>query len=88
MTSVLGHLTSVEFPPDFKSWQYPPPERLFDAPVKTVVSDVGNHFPSDIFIYISSPTASHPLFVGQEENSRKHRKASKSLQCIVYLDRL
>ncbi|KAK7743396.1 DNA topoisomerase [Diatrype stigma] len=39
MTSVLGHLTSVEFPPEFKSWQYPPPERLFDAPVKTVVSD-------------------------------------------------
>ncbi|RYO83759.1 hypothetical protein DL763_007722 [Monosporascus cannonballus] len=38
MTSVLGHITSVEFPPDFKNWQYPPPERLFDAPVKTLIS--------------------------------------------------
>ncbi|EMR68371.1 putative dna topoisomerase iii protein [Eutypa lata UCREL1] len=34
-----GHLTGVEFPPEFKSWQHPPPERLFDAPVKTVVSE-------------------------------------------------
>ncbi|KAK4146970.1 DNA topoisomerase [Dichotomopilus funicola] len=37
MTSVKGHLTSTEFPEDYKSWEYPPPDRLFDAPVLTVV---------------------------------------------------
>ncbi len=40
MTSVLGHLTSAEFPADYKKWEYPPPESLFDAPVNIVVSDV------------------------------------------------
>ncbi len=40
MTAVKGHLTAVEFPPDYKKWEYPPPERLFDAPVLTVVPDV------------------------------------------------
>ena len=38
MTSVLGHLTAVEFPPEYKKWQFPPPESLFDAPVKDEVS--------------------------------------------------
>jgi DNA topoisomerase-3 len=40
MTSVLGHLTGLEFPPDFKNWQFPPPVRLFDAPVQVKFSDV------------------------------------------------
>ncbi|KAJ4292332.1 DNA topoisomerase [Collariella sp. IMI 366227] len=35
MTAVKGHLTAVEFPADFKQWEYPPPDRLFDAPVMT-----------------------------------------------------
>ncbi|KAH6850274.1 DNA topoisomerase [Chaetomium sp. MPI-CAGE-AT-0009] len=38
MTAVKGHLTGVEFPPDYKQWEYPPPDRLFDAPVLTVIS--------------------------------------------------
>ncbi|KAK4157959.1 DNA topoisomerase [Chaetomidium leptoderma] len=37
MTAVKGHLTAVEFPGDFKQWEYPPPDRLFDAPVLTVI---------------------------------------------------
>ena len=40
MTAVKGHLTAVEFPADFKQWEYPPPDRLFDAPVLTVVPNV------------------------------------------------
>ncbi|KAI2642655.1 DNA topoisomerase [Xylaria nigripes] len=36
MTSVLGHITTVEFPPEYKKWDYPPPERLFDAPVNVI----------------------------------------------------
>lgn len=43
MTAVRGHLTAVEFPPDFKQWEYPPPDRLFDAPVQTVIPSVGGH---------------------------------------------
>ncbi|KAI0002817.1 prokaryotic type I DNA topoisomerase [Xylariaceae sp. FL0662B] len=39
MTSVLGHITSTVFPQDYKQWEYPPPERLFDAPVNIVVPD-------------------------------------------------
>ncbi|KAK3296059.1 DNA topoisomerase [Chaetomium fimeti] len=39
MTAVKGHLTAVEFPPDYKQWEYPPPDRLFDAPVLTVIPD-------------------------------------------------
>lgn len=42
MTAVKGHLTAVEFPPDFKQWEYPPPDRLFDAPVRTVIPTVGD----------------------------------------------
>ncbi|KAL2164591.1 hypothetical protein VTH06DRAFT_3808 [Thermothelomyces fergusii] len=38
MTAVKGHLTTVEFPGDYKQWDYPPPERLFDAPIMTVVA--------------------------------------------------
>ncbi|KAK4186562.1 putative DNA topoisomerase 3 [Podospora australis] len=37
MTAVRGHMTGVEFPPAFKSWSYPPPESLFDAPVNTTI---------------------------------------------------
>lgn len=40
MTSVLGHITTAEFPSEYKKWDYPPPERLFDAPVNVVVSTV------------------------------------------------
>ncbi|KAI9732252.1 MAG: DNA topoisomerase [Claussenomyces sp. TS43310] len=39
MTSVLGHLTELEFGDDVKDWRYPPPIRLFDARVHTRVSD-------------------------------------------------
>ncbi|KHJ32120.1 putative dna topoisomerase iii [Erysiphe necator] len=37
MTSVSGHLTEARFPDDYKNWEYPPPESLFDAPVRVVI---------------------------------------------------
>jgi DNA topoisomerase III len=40
MTSVSGHLTGLEFPPDYKNWEHPPPDALFTAPVHTVVGNV------------------------------------------------
>lgn len=42
MTSVLGHLTTSDFGPDFKQWRYPPPERLFDAPIFHGVAKVSS----------------------------------------------
>ncbi|KAI5859394.1 DNA topoisomerase [Durotheca rogersii] len=39
MTSVLGHITSAVFPAEYRKWEYPPPERLFDAPVNIVTSE-------------------------------------------------
>ncbi|KAI0024751.1 DNA topoisomerase [Xylariomycetidae sp. FL0641] len=38
MTCVLGHLTTAMFPEEYKNWEYPPPDRLFDAPINVVVS--------------------------------------------------
>jgi len=50
MTSVLGHLTEVDFGPEFKDWRYPPPYKLFDGRVHVKVHNVscpagpkGNH---------------------------------------------
>ncbi|RKF65640.1 DNA topoisomerase 3 [Erysiphe neolycopersici] len=37
MTSVSGHLTEARFPDDYKNWEYPPPESLFEAPVRVVI---------------------------------------------------
>ncbi|KAK3379381.1 DNA topoisomerase [Lasiosphaeria ovina] len=39
MTAVSGHLTHAEFPPEFSKWDWPPPDRLFHAPVLTKVAD-------------------------------------------------
>ncbi|KAL2201373.1 DNA topoisomerase [Corynascus similis CBS 632.67] len=37
MTAVKGHLTAVDFPGEYKQWEYPPPDRLFDAPITTTI---------------------------------------------------
>lgn len=40
MTSVIGHLNELRFPPQYKDWRSPPPSSLFDAPVEDVVYEV------------------------------------------------
>ncbi|KAK0623541.1 DNA topoisomerase [Immersiella caudata] len=43
MTAVRGHITQLDFPDDYKRWEYPPPERLFDARIqKSISSDKKN----------------------------------------------
>ncbi|RMZ78729.1 hypothetical protein DV737_g3785, partial [Chaetothyriales sp. CBS 132003] len=37
MTSVLGHLTSLDFDPQFKGWRSCAPGQLFDAPTQTTI---------------------------------------------------
>ena len=39
MTCVSGHLTELKFPPEYKDWKYPPPDRLFNAPVQVGIPD-------------------------------------------------
>ncbi|KAL8932175.1 MAG: hypothetical protein Q9216_006937 [Gyalolechia sp. 2 TL-2023] len=39
MTSVLGHLTGTDFPPEYKKWQISTCQQLFDAPVITSVDE-------------------------------------------------
>ncbi|KAI7913337.1 DNA topoisomerase III [Pyricularia oryzae] len=39
MTCVTGHLTEVQFGPDFKDWNRPTPDHLFSAPLHTQVSN-------------------------------------------------
>lgn len=51
MTAVKGHLTAVEFPAEFKQWEYPPPDRLFDADVLTVIPNV-RHALGGVFEYV------------------------------------
>ncbi len=44
MTSVLGHLTQLEFGPEHKDWKFPPPVQLFNAPVLITVPDVRGRY--------------------------------------------
>ncbi|KAL8932501.1 MAG: hypothetical protein Q9211_006278 [Gyalolechia sp. 1 TL-2023] len=39
MTSVLGHLTGTDFPPEYKKWQISTCQQLFDAPIVTSVDE-------------------------------------------------
>ena len=41
MTSVLGHLTALEFPQRYRKWQSCAPVQLFDAEVIMEVAQVG-----------------------------------------------
>lgn len=39
MTAVLGHITTTQFPAEYKDWRFPPPDSLFNAPVVTSVAE-------------------------------------------------
>jgi hypothetical protein len=40
MTAVAGHLTSSDFPKEFKGWDSATALSLFEAPINTFVSEV------------------------------------------------
>lgn len=41
MTAVSGHLTQARFDDEYEqNWDHPPPESLFNAPVRVKVDDV------------------------------------------------
>jgi DNA topoisomerase-3 len=39
MTAVSGHLTELTFPAEYNDWRYPPPDRLFNAPVSVSIPE-------------------------------------------------
>ena len=41
MTCVAGHVSEIDFTGEYKRWEYPPPETLFNAPVRTTIAEVG-----------------------------------------------
>jgi len=43
MTSVIGHLTNVEFPQQYRVWQSCSPGQLFDCPINVEVDKVCVH---------------------------------------------
>jgi hypothetical protein len=50
MTSVSGHLTATKFDDEFeRDWNYPPPEALFDAPVRVKVEEVCDYTSCRLF---------------------------------------
>lgn len=66
MTGVLGHLTNLEFPSEYKNWNHPPPESLFTAPVIISVNEVHASVPE-----ASSPSRAY-LSIGQEGHHQEH----------------
>ncbi|KAK3692533.1 DNA topoisomerase [Podospora appendiculata] len=48
MTSVKGHLTTMDFTAEHQRWDYPPPDRLFDAPLRTFVPDDSKNIAKNI----------------------------------------
>ncbi|KAK4217971.1 DNA topoisomerase [Rhypophila decipiens] len=48
MTSVRGHLTDLQFPPEYKRWDHPPPDALFNAPVVIGVPENNKHVATNI----------------------------------------
>jgi hypothetical protein len=65
MTAVLGHLSTLEFGPEYKDWNFPPPERLFGAQVHTITPDV-RPLPSRV----AGPTLTS--IEGHEERRQEH----------------
>ena len=41
VTSVSGHMTGIEFPPQYKNWAGTPIIELFDARIVDVITEVG-----------------------------------------------
>lgn len=82
MTSVVGHLTGLDFERQYKGWLSCPPGSLFEAPVKEDVDKVGLPFPATVLSCL--PNA----LPGQAADCRKHPEPSKIQQSPVHLDRL
>jgi DNA topoisomerase III len=84
MTSVIGHLTGLNFERPFRGWESCPPGTLFDAPVCEEVDSVCNSSPND--------ENSHLLMAWQEkegiaQNIKDQARSAKILFIWTDCDR-
>jgi len=87
MTAVKGHLTATEFPAEFKTWSYPPPDRLFDAPIQTVISPVSLHQQGTSY-YDRGKTKTDEIILGLQEPCQEYRKSGQKRTHSDHLDGL
>jgi hypothetical protein len=80
MTSVIGHLTGLEFERQYKGWASCPPSVLFEAPVIEAVDAVSTR-------QRCGPSGADAI-IGEAEHRRKYPGAGPILQSAVHLDRL
>lgn len=86
MTSVVGHLTGLDFERQYKGWLSCPPGSLFEAPVKEDVDKVGLSFPSQpLFrpVYLTPCQDKLPI----AENIRNQARYSRALFIWTDCDR-
>ena len=81
MTSVLGHLTGLEFTQRYRKWHSCAPVQLFDADVVTEVAHV-----SIVNKAFSKKCAN--VTAGQESNRGEYQKTGTLCQSLVHMDRL
>ena len=66
MTSVIGHLTALDFESHFRGWTSCPPSSLFEAPVQEFVSNVRN------IAVIRYQSVTSNFCIGQESSRTEH----------------
>lgn len=79
MTSVIGHLTGLDFERQYKGWLSCPPGSLFEAPVQEAVDKVCDD-------QIKTANGLANSVIGQAANCREHSQPSQIQQGTVYLD--
>lgn len=72
MTSVVGHLTGLDFDRQYKGWMSCPPGSLFEAPVQETVDKVGKITSSCLDRMLMSS-------LGQATNCGEHPEPSQVL---------
>lgn len=83
MTSVLGHLTGLDFERQYKGWQSCPPGSLFEAPVKEDVDKVGLNPKELLTCSLTSLQDKLPI----AENIRNQARYSRALFIWTDCDR-
>lgn len=80
MTAVSGHLTEAKFDNEYEGdWEYPPPEALFNAPVRTKVDQVG-------LLQFTVPPGAANMRAGEAGYCRQHQAACQRSQSALHMD--
>jgi DNA topoisomerase-3 len=83
MTSVIGHLTGLDFERQYKGWMSCPPGSLFEAPVQEAVDKVRDESNNSVGYLLIPPQDKLPI----AENIRNQARYSKALFIWTDCDR-